>query len=162
MPRTGLVWWAPGLALVVLLQAADAADPAPEVRVIDGDTIEVGEDTVRLWGVDSAELYQWCRDENDQTYPCGHEAAEHLRKLLVADPLVACREVDVDRYGRVVAVCLVGGTDLAAAMVGAGHALDYPRYSGGAYADQEREARLAGRGVWRGSFENPAEWRRQR
>jgi len=44
-------------------------------------------------------------------------------------------------------------------MVIAGHALDYARYSRGYYADEEREARAARRGMHAGAFVNPSNWR---
>ena len=43
----------------------------------------------------------------------------------------------------------------------AGYALDYARHSRGRYAAAEREARDAKRGLWRGTFEQPAAWRKQ-
>jgi endonuclease YncB( thermonuclease family) len=49
--------------------------------------------------------------------------------------------------------------DLAEALVRAGHALGYARNN--RYAAAEREAREARRGLWAGSFESPAAWRRQ-
>jgi endonuclease YncB( thermonuclease family) len=45
-------------------------------------------------------------------------------------------------------------------MVRSGHALELHRHSRGRYASAEREARQARRGLWAGSFEQPAEWRR--
>lgn len=72
---------------------------------------------------------------------------------MVADKAVACEPKTTDRYGRAVAVCRVDGVDLGAAMVRAGHALAFVRYSAD-YLPQENEARAA---------RAPSDWRaRQR
>lgn len=74
---------------------------------------------------------------------------------------VRCEEVGRDRWRRSVAVCYVGGVDIGGEMVRQGYALDWPRYSKGAYAGEQAEARSAGRGLWAGEFEVPWEWRRR-
>ena len=64
-----------------------------------------------------------------------------------------------DRFARVVATCYQGTDDLARWLVAQGLALDWPRYSGGTYADAEDAARRAERGMWQGAFVPPWEWR---
>jgi len=71
---------------------------------------------------------------------------------------VACEGRDIDRYGRIVAVCRAGSEDLNAWMVSEGWALAY-RYYSLDYVSQEDRARAAGRGLWRGEFTPPWEWR---
>ncbi len=66
---------------------------------------------------------------------------------------------DVDRYGRVVATCFVGVTDLGCWMVAHGWAVAYRRYSDRYIAD-EQAARDAGAGIWVGTFIMPWNWRR--
>ena len=72
---------------------------------------------------------------------------------------VACEERDRDRYGRVVAVCRYGGQDVNAWLVREGWAIAYRRYSM-AYVGAEADAKAAKRGVWRGKFGPPWDWRR--
>lgn len=96
------------------------------IWVADGDTIHLGEDRIRLWGIDAPEL----------DTPEGEVAREYLRLLL--DPLevemLRCQLLYEDRYGRSVARCVMpDDTDLACEMVRAGHARDWPRYSDGYY-----------------------------
>ena len=79
-----------------------------------------------------------------------YETAEHW---------VTCKEKDRDRYRRIVAVCFMGTHDFNAMMVRQGWALAYRRYSMD-YVDEEREARKAGAGLWRGEFVPPWKWRR--
>ncbi|GIQ76219.1 hypothetical protein BraRD5C2_46630 [Bradyrhizobium sp. RD5-C2] len=58
-----------------------------------------------------------------------------------------------------VAACSVDGTDLAQWLVSHGHALDWPRYSKGKYAADQRAAEQAGLGIWAGSFAAPWQYR---
>jgi endonuclease YncB( thermonuclease family) len=74
---------------------------------------------------------------------------------------VACEQHEVDRYGRIVAVCRAGGEDLNAWLVSQGGALAYRHYST-AYVDEEDVARAAQLGIWRGAFTAPWDWRRGR
>jgi endonuclease YncB( thermonuclease family) len=144
-------------ALAVLAAAlipASAQSGLP--RVIDGDTIDVGGQRVRLWGIDAPESRQQC-DRNGQAYACGHAATEYLRDL-VGDGWVDCEPRTHDRYGRVVARCFVRGEDMGAAMVRAGWAMAFVRYSRD-YVGDERQARAARSGMWAGSFQPPWEWR---
>ena len=129
-------------------------------RVLDGDSLEVAGHSVRLHGIDAPERYQECRDGRGDSYPCGRAAAQALRDAIAART-VACTPFDHDRYERDVARCSVDGRDLSETQMRAGHALELSQYSRGRYAAAEREARAAKRGVWAGTFEMPAEWRRK-
>jgi len=80
---------------------------------------------------------------------------------LTAGHSLSCEERDIDRYGRIVAICLAAGTDIGEAMVHHGLALAYRRYSSD-YVDTEDGAREARRGMWQGSFTEPWEWRAAR
>jgi endonuclease YncB( thermonuclease family) len=81
--------------------------------------------------------------------------------VLVDGHELACSEVDRDRYGRTVATCTAAGQDVGAALVRAGWALDYERYSGGRYAGEQLKAEQAQRGLWAGSFVPSWEWRQR-
>lgn len=124
--------------------------------VLDGDTIELSGKRVRLHGIDAPELAQTCR-EGTTTTPCG-EIARNALIGLAAGATVQCERRVVDRYGRDVSVCRAGGFDLSAALVRTGMAVAYRKYSGD-YVAQENEARTLQRGMWRGSFDMPWDWR---
>lgn len=69
--------------------------------------------------------------------------------------------MDTDRYGRVVAVCFRGdGVEVNAWLVRNGFAIDYRKYSRGRYLSEQSEAQRHKRGVWRGTFVNPDDYRR--
>ncbi|MFN3352515.1 MAG: thermonuclease family protein [Brevundimonas sp.] len=126
--------------------------------VVDGDTLDIRGERVRLWGIDAFERGQRC-DRDGRAYRCGTEAANQLDRWIAGRTVRCTPRGRPDRYGRIVASCRVNGQDAAAWMVSEGWALDHPRYSGGAYGDEERRARTARRGAWGGVFERPWAWR---
>ena len=151
-------------ALSVLTAALLASAPAwaqeitGPARVIDGDTLDISGQRIRLHGIDAPESKQRCRAGRSEI-ECGREATKALRRIIARES-VTCEERDVDRYGRIVAVCLNSdGEDINAAMVAQGWALAYRQFSDD-YVDQEGEAREAGLGMWRGRFVAPWDWRR--
>ncbi len=158
--RTHSNWLLIGTAAVGLGAAGICAPQerlAGRADVIDGDSFEIAGTGVRLFGVDAPEGRQSCTREG-RSWDCGNEAARKLRSL-IGDRSVACTRRDVDNYGRIVAVCRSGTTDLAAAMVRSGFATAYRRYSDD-YVDEENLARAARRGLWAGEFTRPEDYRR--
>ncbi|MBK5957413.1 hypothetical protein CCR97_04210 [Rhodoplanes elegans] len=148
------------LALLLVLLAAPAA--AGEVVVIDGDTLTLGDAVVRLAGIDAPEMRQTCASASGRPYACGLEARRALVDLVQGRD-VTCTITGRDRYGRQLGVCRTSVGELNAAMVRAGWAVDYTRYSHGRWARDEAAARDAKRGLWRGgTFEMPEDWRRSR
>lgn len=133
-------------------------DSAGRVRVVDGDTLDMGGRRIRLFGIDAPESAQTC-ERDGLAYACG-QAAKHFLEQLIAGQPVACRAHDHDRYGREVATCTVGAQDINAAMVRAGWAVAYRQYST-AYVPLEEEARSRRAGIWAGRFEPPSAWRRE-
>jgi endonuclease YncB( thermonuclease family) len=146
----------PLLALVLAILSGCSRD----VSVVDGDTLVIGAEHVRLHGIDAPERDQVCRRADGSDYDCGRMASSQLRRE-IADHVPACSGLYRDRYERQIAICTVEGRDVGDAMVRSGWAIDVPRYSGGRYAAAEAEARAARRGLWAGDFENPARWRRE-
>jgi len=129
-------------------------------RIVDGDTIVVQNQPVRLFGVDAPEFEQICADDRNRAYRCGLVAADALDQI-IGNHVVVCLTSSHDGYGRAVATCFVGTEDIGAAMVSTGYAVDYPAYSHGKYRQQEDEARAAKRGLWIGRFDKPWDWRRE-
>jgi endonuclease YncB( thermonuclease family) len=126
-------------------------------KITDGDTIRIGNTRIRLHGIDAPEAKQTCT-ANGKEWRCGWEATNALANI-VGRHWVTCSKRDMDRYGRVVAVCRAGPIDLNAWMVGYGWAVAYRRYSKD-YVRDEGDARKARRGLWRGEFMMPWDWRR--
>jgi len=137
--------------------------PAPVAGVasiIDGDTIEIHGQRIRLNGIDAPESAQLCKDAAGKDYRCGQKASLSLADFLKVHRPTSCIAVDRVQFRRMVAVCTAGGVDIGEWMVRKGYAVDWPKYSAGFYAAAENEAKRAKRGVWAGSFERPWEWRR--
>ena len=130
---------------------------AGRASVIDGDTIEIHGQRIRLHGIDAPEAERTCTAEGKE-WRCGEEATFALANE-TAEHWVRCEEKDRDRYRRVVAICYMGTHDLNAMMVRQGWALAYRRYSMD-YVDEEAEAKEARAGLWRGEFTAPWGWRR--
>lgn len=127
-------------------------------RVVDGDTLDVGPTRVRLEGIDAPEIAQTCQTATGQTWNCGVAAAAMLRKLAEHKD-VACDRKGLDRYRRTLATCFADGIDIDEAMVRAGLAWAFVRYSV-VYVGVEAEARKAKIGVWQGAAEAPWDFRR--
>ena len=123
---------------------------------VDGDTLRIGETRVRLIGLDAVELDQTCVNKEGATWNCGREARRYLDSLLTG-ATISCASDGRDRYRRVLAHCRVGNDDLGDQMVRAGWAVAELEY-GVALA----EARLNGRGIWSGTFDDPVKWRADR
>ena len=134
--------------------------PKLGMQIVDGDTIRLGKVKVRLHGIDAPEADQTCRNAKGEAYPCGKRATSVL--ILRAAAGVSCEPAgdEQDRYGRMIATCYaVDGTNINAYMVRSGHALAYRKYSE-KYVSQEERARAGRRGIHRGAFVAPWNWRR--
>lgn len=115
---------------------------AEAYRVVDGDTLEIGVERIRLFGIDAPE-----RTARPETRTCGVAARRALISLITIPPV--CTGLTVDHFGRTVAICTSAGVDLSRAMVQAGWAADWPRYSRGRYLEAQVEARRIDGGIWR-------------
>lgn len=151
------------IPLLALLAACTPALPTVMGRasVIDGDTLEIHGQRIRLWGVDAPEARQSCDDADGAAYACGRQSANRLDERL-ENKTVSCWLQDTDRYGRMVARCETDGADVGAWLVRQGHAVRYARYAGAAYLIEEVAARRDKAGIWAGSFTDPEDWRRER
>lgn len=150
------------IALVASLgSGATASMSAPSIQgtasVIDGDTIEIRGERIRLDAIDAPESSQLCLDTSGKRYRCGQKSAIALADM-IGRSVVSCKPKGRDRYKRTIAICFKGDTTLNAWMVAQGWAFAYRKY-GEDYIVQEDEARIARRGIWAGSFEMPWNWR---
>jgi len=124
-----------GLAWVLTSQVPERLAGA-QARIVDGDTFWLGGTKIRVFGIDAPEA----------ATPLGPAATDWLRRKLDGQE-VDCVKKDTDRYGRTVATCYVGGSDIARQMVFEGWARAYRRFSTD-YVGEEEAARQAHRGIW--------------
>jgi endonuclease YncB( thermonuclease family) len=108
------------MAIILLLISIDV-HAAMVVDVTDGDTLKVvdenGMTTIRLYGVDSPEKKQ----------------AQGLNARRFVETMVAGKNVDItpvgiDRYGRTVAVVMLGDQCVQEQLLVSGYAWVYPQY----------------------------------
>jgi hypothetical protein len=137
--------WVICLMLLVASGSANSADMVGQASIVDGDTLEIHGSRIRLWGIDAPESGQLCRGDDSLQYRCGAKAANDLDAFIAGRP-VSCLPISLDRYGRTVATCSVGGADLGDWLVRKGLALDWPQYSKRKYESAQGDAEQAGRG----------------
>lgn len=136
-----------------------AATIAGVAKVVDGDTLIVSGTKIRLTGIDAPETDQICLDGAGNTYACGVMARDNLIRLIENNPLI-CSGEEIDIYKRQLMTCFADDTDLNGAMVSAGWALAFQKYSK-IYVKQELEARMLQSGLWSGAFIASWDWRRR-
>jgi endonuclease YncB( thermonuclease family) len=146
------------LSALCFLPAAEAADMISGVpRIVDGDTVQIGETKIRFAGIDAPETDQVCLDSKGAKWACGVAARDHL-VAYSAGREWDCDLVGTDKYGRSLGKCFVEGDDVSAWMVRSGWALSFVRYSH-EYDHDEAAAREAQSGLWAGAFVAPWDWR---
>lgn len=145
------------LLLATISTIAHASELSGLPRVVDADTVYLGNAKIRLEGVDAPEMEQVCLDADGAKWQCGVAARSALETHAGASPWT-CRSSGSDRYGRILARCTVGGEDAGSWLVRSGHALAFRKYST-AYVQDEDFARQNERGLWKGAFIAPWDWR---
>lgn len=148
------------LSLTACAQDGDTALRGKVTHVADGDTADVrlqsGVVTVRFYGIDTP--------ERDQPY--GKDAASMLRQL-IGGKVVDLIPVEQDKYGRLVAVVMLGERNVNLELVARGDAWAFRRYLGAfdddpLYCEWEAKARDQQLGLWQLSAKErraPWEWR---
>ena len=126
------------------------------VKVIDGDTIHIGSKKYRFSGIDTPEMKQTCKKDN-QIVMCGLIARDALVKKINKQQ-VNCKEEEIDRYKRIVAECFVNSESLSKYLVRNGHAVAYRKYSM-KFVEDEDYAKQNKLGLWSMSFDYPWDYR---
>ena len=147
------------LPLLMVSVTIHAGDLNGKPRIVDGDTIWIGETKIRLHGIDAPEMKQTCQKADGGEYRCGEMATFALAEIIDTH-WVTCKGDTRDRYKRRIAVCYVGPYDINAEMVKRGWALAYRRYSMD-YVGEEEDASNRNAGMWQGEFMKPWEWRQR-
>ena len=149
------------LLFLLLFSTSSVSSAKVAWHVIDGDTIRHGETVIRFWGIDAPEINQRCLNEAGIEYKCGQDSKTALEVLIQDKPLV-CEYIHKDRYDRNIARCEVEGLDIGGLMVSLGWAVDYERYSKGRYKIEQYQAQKQSLGMWKGKFETPSTYRRNK
>jgi endonuclease YncB( thermonuclease family) len=149
--------WIAGLVLILTSSVL-----AAECIVTDGDTVTVDGTKFRLDGIDAPEFNQICLDEKGQEWQCGLAA----RDKLIANCPVRCEDKGPDtvRPGRRIGICTVDGMNIALNewLVREGWALNFEPFAKGRFLAAQRDAEKNRRGMWKGCFAAPTNWRNWR
>ena len=103
------------IAALCFLATPALADVTGVASVIDGDTIEVHGQRIRLHGIDAPESRQLCR-RGGKPWQYGKDAANALAGKIARQP-VTCEHLGRDRYERIIGRCTVAGEDMEKWMV---------------------------------------------
>ena len=139
-------------------------------RVIDGDSLEINDNKIRLFGIDAPENKQICKKPYlnisflislsfQKKYECGLLATNQLKKL-INNKTVKCISESKDRYNRYLSICYLKNKDINSWLVKNGYAIAYKRYSK-KYILEEQHAKKNNLGIWQGTFQIPEEWRKK-
>jgi endonuclease YncB( thermonuclease family) len=127
---------------------------APDIRIVDGETIGLGDRVVRLYGMAAPMRGETCQGPRGDSFDCGGASAAALVRL-VSSRAVTCRIVGQDGFGRGIGQCEAAGTELSRTLVGEGFAVA----TGSALRPVELQARQAARGLWSHRAGAPQDWR---
>ncbi len=149
--------------LVIILAISTAAQSratGPVVR--DGGTIELAEAPYRLDGLDAPAVDQLCIDDHADSWACGVDARDHLASL-IGDRPIHCEDLGVDpaTKKRHIGFCTVEGesVSLNQLLVRQGFALNSDRSAKARFGQDEAGAKGDRRGLWKGCFVAPQEFR---
>ena len=143
----------------LLMLATTPPASAATATVKDGGTLQLASNIFRLDGIDAPAVDQMCIDEHADSWACGVEAREQLTKL-IGGKQVRCGDLGPDPSAkkRRLGLCIVEGETLSLGqlLVQKGFALADPK---GKFKADEMAAKDELRGLWKGCFAAPADFR---
>jgi endonuclease YncB( thermonuclease family) len=158
----------PIAALLFILAGSSAhADTiAGRASVIDGDTIEIDGERIRILDIDAPESRQFCFKKlqglDEGAWPCGQQAALALSDW-IGEQTVTCettRKETAGLYQHWLARCAVADQDMAEWLAANGWAVRYRDCKCDVIRDAAHNARAAQLGIWTSAFTLPWDWRK--
>jgi endonuclease YncB( thermonuclease family) len=150
------------LLALVLVSTGSVWAAGTGVVVRDGDTIQIGDTTYKLDGIDAPEVDQMCIDNHADVWTCGIDARDLLSNLTNGRS-VRCEDLGVDKAfkKRHIGLCTAEGDTLSLnqQLVRDGLALNAEASIKGQFKDDATAAKEASKGLWRGCFVAPQEYR---
>ncbi len=143
---------------ILLLNQVYADTIFGKPKIVDGDTIHIGKNKIRLHAIDAPEINQKCI-KNNINWDCGIESTKFLNSI-IGNAQIECITNGKDRYERYIAVCYKDTINLNSQMVLNGWAIAY-RYYSLDYIIEEEEAKSKNLGIWSGKFEEPYLFRKK-
>jgi len=164
--RPALLWPWLWLALLVVVASPIHAETlqGTVVGVIDGDTVDILDDSRKKWRVRLAGI-----DAPERKQPFGTASRQRLADGVFRQT-VTVTWTKLDGYGRIIGTIMLGGADVNLAQINSGMAWVYWKYlnelpvgTRGEYLSAEAEAQSARRGLWiEPSPVPPLDWRKPR
>lgn len=137
-------------------------------KVIDGDTIHIGQIKIRFYGIDAPEQGQICKKDwvkiflfnLNKNYNCGKISTNKLKNK-IDNKFITCKWKNKDQYKRFIAECYKDKLNINAWMVQNGYAVAYTKYTK-KFLTQQNIAKKNKLGLWSGTFEMPWDWRKKK
>lgn len=137
-------------------------------RVIDGDSLEINNNKIRLFGIDAPEKKQICKKpflsisflNFQKKYKCGLISTIKLKNL-IGNKIIKCISESKDKYNRFLSICYLEKKNINSWLVKNGYAVAYKKYSK-KFILEEQYARKNKLGIWQGAFQYPEEWRKKK
>ena len=148
----------------IILGATLIATPALAATAIvhDGHTIQLGDITYKLDGIDAPEIDQTCIDDHADPWSCGIDARDQLTKLINGRAM-HCDDLGVDKTTkkRHIGLCIIEGesTSLNQQLARQGLAISVEPALKVHAKDDAAAAKADRSGLWKGCFVAPAEFR---
>jgi endonuclease YncB( thermonuclease family) len=127
-------------------------------KIIDGDTVHINKNKIRLHAIDAPETKQSCLIDLKK-WSCGKQSTAELKKM-ISNRIIRCEVNDIDIYNRYVGVCYINTIDINKWMVKNGWAIAYKYYSID-YINEEKFARENKLGIWNSEFLEPYLYRKK-
>ena len=144
--------------LVICFNQAYGKTIYGKAKIIDGDTIHIDSNKIRLHAIDAPETKQTCT-KNKIIWNCGVQSTKFLKKI-IGKKKITCKINGEDKYNRYIGVCYIGNLDINREMVLKGWAIAY-RYYSLDYIKEEEIAKNNRNGIWIGEFEEPYLFRKK-
>ena len=136
-------------------------------RIIDGDSLEIKNNRIRLFGINAPEKKQICQKPYfnifffhfQKKYECGLFVKNQLKKFINGKK-IKCISNGKDRYNRHLSICYLKNKDINSWLVKNGYAIAYKKYSK-KYILEEKYAKENKLGIWLGAFQKPEIWRKK-
>ena len=156
------------LFLVILFQSYGKTIYG-EPEIIDGDTVHINNNKIRLHAIDAPEINQTCT-KDQIIWNCGMQSKNFLKQI-IDEEKITCRTTGRDKYKRYIGICYKWKRnflwrkrndiiDLNREMVLRGWAIAY-RYYSLDYIIEEEIAKNNRNGMWIGEFEEPYLFRKK-
>jgi len=148
-----------GILGIFILFFFEAHSNSNNIKIIDGDTINLNGVKIRFSGIDAPETKYRGQNQNcilaGSVIDCGWLAKQYLTHL-IGNKKVECElEKKPDQYNRKLGECFVEDKSLSRLMVKNGYAFDYPKYSKKKFAESQEYAKKNKLGLWNMDFQFP-------